>query len=88
MSKTRWYKAATDSRKAKSMLANDGDGVDEVLTNDGWSKDKPEGYVEPELERTSGEMLSQAMDEIERLQAKVADLESQLASKKGGRTKG
>ena len=76
MSKTRWYKAAKAGvrAEAKSMLANDGEGVEEALINDGWSKDKPEGYVEADPQRSTDEMLTEALDLIETLQAEIVEL--------------
>ena len=78
MTQTRWYKPSRKATKfelaapAQSMLANDAPGGDETLLKDGWTLDKPDGYVEPTAEQTQAEKLEDANAEIRDLKKKLA----------------
>lgn len=79
MTQTRWYKEAREATKftsaatAKSMLANDAPGGDEALLKDGWTQDRPVGWVEPKLKQSESEILQEAFAEIEVLK-KAGDI--------------
>ena len=52
LDKVRWFKSKPDG--VKSMLANDVPGSAEALEKDGWTTDKPKGYVtQPTIEESA-----------------------------------